>query len=217
MSYIGIIGAQRLDKHNPSLGLIEAYQKALSLHQAGQDMRTVKIKTGWELGVDDLWRYEVADPFHTTEKIEDYIKRHFGESINIRACMHDTQLLVAYPELEHLRLFALYSPQRRWAGYFSSDDYAIMVCLGTARSPFEYQTEGLLLHEVQHLIQEREGFAQGGGSRDPGYLYLAGEVEARNICHRHNLTSEERKRSLRVDTQDVPDEVQIIRLKSPHF
>lgn len=213
MSYIGIIGAKRLDLYTPSLGLIEAYHKAICLHQAGQDMRAIKIETGWEIGVDRLWRYEVADPFHTTEKIEDYIKRHFGEIINIRYCMHDTQLLIAYPELEHLRLFALYSPQRRWAGYFSPDDYAMMVCMGTARSPFEYQTEGILLHEVQHLIQESEGFARGGRGSDSGYRRLAGEVEARNICHRHRLSIEERRRSLRVDTQDVPDEAQIIHFR----
>lgn len=178
-------------------------------------MRAIKVETGWELGVDGLWRYEVADPFHTTEKIEDYLKRHFGEAINIRYCMHDTQLLVAYPELEQLRLFALYSPQRRWAGYFSPDDYAMMVCMGSARSSFEYQTEGILLHEVQHLIQEIEGFARGGRSSERGYLRLAGEVEARNICHHHRLSSEECRRSLRTDTQDVSDEAQIIRLKPP--
>lgn len=215
MSYIGIIGAKRLDEHTPSLRLIEAYHEARRLRQSRLDMRAIKIKTGWELGVDGLWRYEVADPFHTTERIEDYIKRHFGEAINIRYCMHDTQLLVAYPELARLRLFSLYSPQSRWAGYFSPDDYAMMVCMGTTRSPFEYQTEGILLHEVQHLIQEIEGFARGGGGSDPHYLHLAGEVEARNICHRHSLSAEERRRSLRVDTQDVPDEAQIIRLKPP--
>lgn len=212
MSYIGIIGAKRLDQSTPSLTLIEAYHTALHLHQTGQDMRTIKLKTGWELGIDRLWRYELADPFHTTEKIEDYIKRHFGEAINIRYCMHDTRLLVAYPELEQLRLFALYSPQRRWAGYFSPKDYAMMVCMGTARSTFEYQTEGILLHEIQHLIQEIEGFARGGSTIERSiYRRLAGEVEARNVCHRHRLSPEERRRSLRVDTQDVPDEAQIIR------
>lgn len=216
MSYIGIIGAKRLDEHSPSLHLVEAYHKARHLRQTGQDMRTIKLETGWELGVDGLWRYEVLDPFHTTEKIEDYLKRHFGEAINIRYCMHDTQLLVAYPELERLRLFALYNPQRRWAGYFSPEDYGMMVCMGTARSPFEYQTEGILLHEVQHLIQEIEGFARGGSSSDSGYQRLAGEVEARNVCHRHYLSPEERRRSLRTDTQDVPDEAQIIRLGARH-
>lgn len=210
MSYIGIIGAKRLDQHDPSLCLMEEYRKALFMHQAGQDMRTIKIETGWEIGVEGLWKYEVVDPFHTTAWIEDYMKQHFGEAINIRYCMHDTSLLVAYPEFAHLRLFALYSTSKRWVGYFSPVNYGMMICMGTARSPFEYQTEGILLHEVQHLIQEIEGFARGGSSTFSGYLRLAGEVEARNICHRHTLSQEERRYSLRTETQDVPDEAQII-------
>lgn len=211
MSYIGIIGAKRLDQHTPSLNLINKYHKALYLHQAGQHMRTIKIETGWEIGIEGLWRYEMVAPFHTTAWIEDYMKQHFGEAINIRYCMHDTNLLVAYPEFARLRLYALYSPRKRWAGYFSPANYGMMICMGTARSPFEYQTEGILLHEVQHLIQEVEGFARGGNSTFSGYLRLAGEVEARNVCYRHTLTQEERKYSLRTETQDVPDAEQIIR------
>lgn len=212
MSYIGIIGAKRLDQYNPKLGLLEVYHKACELYRLGRGMYSIKTDTGWEMGIDGLWRYEVPDPFHTTEWIEDYMKRHFGEAINIRYCMHDTSLLVAYPEFARLRLFTLYSPIKRWLGYFSPVDYGMLVCMGTVGSPFEHQTEGILLHEVQHLIQEVEGFARGGNSSNYSiYQRLAGEVEARNICYRHALNLEERRSSLRTDTQDVPDKMQIIR------
>ena len=210
MSYIGIKGAERLDKSNSSLCLLEAHAKAVHMLGNGADMHSVKLITGWETGVDGKWRYEVADPFHTTTEIEDHIKKHFGEPINIRHCMHDITLLTAYPAFERLRLFALYSPTRGFAGYFDSRRYGMLVCMGTTSSAFEYQTEGVLLHEVQHLIQEEEDFARGGSSKDRRYHRLAGEVEARNICIRHFLTPEERLKKLYSDTQDVPNEKQFV-------
>ena len=176
----------------------------------GADMHSIKLTTGWETGVDGKWRYEVADPFHTTTEIEDHIKKHFGEPINIRHCMHDIALLTAYPAFERLRLFALYSPTKGFAGYFDPGSYGMLVCMGTASSAFEYQTEGVLLHEVQHLIQEEEDFARGGSSKDRRYHRLAGEVEARNICIRHFLTPEQRRKKLYSDTQDVPDKRQFV-------
>ena len=210
MSYVGIKGAERLDKSNSSLCLLEAHAKAVHMLGNGADMHSIKLITGWETGVDGKWRYEVADPFHTTTEIEDHIKKHFGEPINIRHCMHDITLLTAYPAFERLRLFALYSPTRGFAGYFDPGSYGMLVCMGTASSAFEYQTEGVLLHEVQHLIQEEEDFARGGSSKDRRYHRLAGEVEARNICIRHFLTTEQHREKLYSDTQDVLDKRQFV-------
>lgn len=210
MCYIGIKGAQRLDKNNSSLCLLKAHNKAVHMLVNGIDMHSIKLQTGWETGVDGKWRYEIEDPFHTTTEIEDHIKKHFGESINIRYCMHDIALLTAYPAFERLHLFALYSPTREFAGYFDPKRYGMLVCMGTASSAFELQTEGVLLHEVQHLIQEEEDFARGGSNKDKRYHRLAGEVEARNICIRHFLTPNQRRIRLYSDTQDVPDKKQFV-------
>lgn len=212
MSYIGIIGAGRIDSSNSSYNLVERCDAAKQMNSMRVDMHIIKQQTGWEMGVDLKWRYEVADPFHSTVEIEDYIKRHYGEPINIRFCMHNTMLLTAYPVFDKLRLFARYRPERRTAGYFDPITYGMVICMGTANSPFDLQSEGVLLHEVQHLIQKEEGFAKGGNSSMGlrRYIRLAGEVEARNICHRHLLTSEQRILTLRSETQDIPDKEQII-------
>ena len=93
-----------------------------------------------------------------------------------------------------------------------SEDVTV-ISMGRPSDKFEYQIEGVLLHEIQHLIQNIEGFAQGGNPKAIGmrrYLRLAGEVEARNICLRHFLTDDERRRTLRTETQDIEDKDQII-------
>lgn len=84
-----------LDNSDPSLGLLKAKKQAERMFFDGEEMHQIKIQTGWESGIDGKWRYEIMDPFHTTEKIEDHFKTHFGEPLNIRYCMHDTSLLTA--------------------------------------------------------------------------------------------------------------------------
>lgn len=212
MSFIGRIGAERLDASNSSLGLIENYNRAVIMFRDRVGMLAIKKQTGWETGADGKWRYEIDDPFHNTAEIEEHIKRNFGEAINIHHFMRDNMLLTAYPAFERLLLYAMYSPTKSFAGYFDSSRYAMMVCMGTPNSRFDYQTEGVLLHEVQHLIQEEENFARGGSGNFNYYRRLGGEVEARNICIRHKLSKEERRSTLRSETQDVPDKEQIIKM-----
>ena len=209
MSYIGKIGAARLDPGS-NLGIEQAEQ----MSKEGYDPIVIKVQTGWEMGVDGKWRYELPDPFWETAVIESYVKPRFGEPINIKSVMRDTRLLEAYPELADLALFVMYSPRKGTAGYYSPATNGMVISMGTPSDKFEYQIDGVLLHEIQHLIQPIEGFAVGGNKKAIGmrrYLRLAGEVEARNICLRHFLAEEDRRRTLRTDTQDVPDSKQIVR------
>lgn len=212
MSFIGINGATHIQEQNPDSQILENYKEAKEMYYHRVNAASIKRTTGWEMGVDKLWRYEIDDPFVDTATIEEHVKRHFGEAIDIRLCLRDTMILTAYPEFHQLKLYAMYAPKRRIAGYFNPVNYGMVVSLGTLQSPFEYQIEGVLLHETQHLIQTIEGFAPGGdislGKKK--YHVLAGEVEARNVCYRHRLTPEERRYTLRTETQDVPDNQQII-------
>lgn len=207
--FIGEKGVTRLENTNL---LLCALQSAKQQLRTGATMSYIKIQTGWELGVEGSWKYEYPDPFHPTVVIEDYVKRHHGEPLDIALCMKDTALLKAYPDFAGLRLFASYEPRKGTLGYFSPENYGMVVTIGTPKAPFDQQIEGILLHEVQHLIQEVEGFAKGGDTSrgHSRYLRLAGEVEARNVVIRHGLTDEERRMKLRTETQDVPDKKQII-------
>lgn len=208
MSYIGKVGVSNLDPENRF-----GFNRAEQMVKDGFDPTVIKIQTGWEHGLDGFWRYEIADPFVESAVIEDYVKPRFGEPINIRIILKDALILKAYPQLGNLTLYAMYSPRRGTAGYYNPATRGMVVSMGSPSDIFDYRIEGVLLHEIQHLIQEIEGFAIGGDPKRIGrrrYHCLAGEVEARNICHRHSLTEEERRRVLRTMTQDVPDSKQII-------
>jgi hypothetical protein len=64
--------------------------------------------------------------------------------------------------------------------------------------------KAVLLHELQHAVQNREGFASGTNTRDTNYDRNAGEIEARDVANRAELTAEQRKNTRPdIDRTDV--------------
>lgn len=210
--YIGETGIRKLPDGETFLSALE---RAKVLIKSGVDMRIIKAETGWEPGREGRWKYEYPDSFHSSDVIEDHVKRHFGEPVNIALCMKDMALLTAYPDFKRLRLYASYAARGETLGYFSPENYGMVVTIGKYRAAFDQTIEGVLLHEVQHLIQQIEHFAKGTSPSLCGYakyVRYAGEVESRNVVARHGLSLEERAMKLRTDTQDVPDNRQIVLL-----
>ena len=75
-----------------------------------------------------------------------------------------------------------------------------------------YEYRLVLIHEIQHAIQEMEGFAQGGSTQEltlDEYRRLGGEVESRNAVSRSRMSTEEKRQSLLSETEDVAEESKI--------
>ena len=62
-----------------------------------------------------------------------------------------------------------------------------------------------LMHEVQHAIQEIEGFAKGSGAKGKNYRLSHGEAEARNVQNRLNLGDKFRVKIVK-DNNQVGDD-----------
>ena len=77
-----------------------------------------------------------------------------------------------------------------------------------------FSGEQALAHEIQHAIQDIEGFSSGTNTKNKQYKESAGEVEARNVEKRFNMTPEQRRQSLASETEDVAREDQIFLEKS---
>jgi len=84
-----------------------------------------------------------------------------------------------------------------------SDELMGITMMSKAGSKTEFPKEmpkaamSILLHEIQHSIQKEEGFARGTNKREAGgfknYQNTLGEIEARDVENRMDLTPEERK------------------------
>lgn len=72
-----------------------------------------------------------------------------------------------------------------------------------------FSGEEVLAHEIQHAIQDIEGFAKGGNTRNSQYNNFAGEVESRNVERRMDLSPEERRATLAEETEDISREDQL--------
>jgi len=76
----------------------------------------------------------------------------------------------------------------------------------------------LSLHEIQHNVQNIEGFAPGGRPSSGGklaterYRRKAGEAEARNVETRRDFTAKQRRERPPWSTLDVPEEDLLVRM-----
>ena len=68
-------------------------------------------------------------------------------------------LYKAYPELKQTRVEFVNNPSLGWSGKYSRKDNTIFI---NGSSDFSYRST--LAHEIQHAIQDIEGFAEGGNT-----------------------------------------------------
>ncbi|MCM1128417.1 MAG: hypothetical protein NC211_00700, partial [Alistipes senegalensis] len=218
--FIGEKGAAALDRAEEATARLDNLAVAREMEAAGRKAKLIKLATGWERGADGKWRYEISDAFLRLNLPENG-KRTLGEVL-----VHP-ELFTAYPDLKGF--WVVREPILSPAGAAAFlDGETIFVDDGLSSR----ETADALLHEVQHAIQEREGFARGAApdafdtderglvdtgrkSRryvkpDMAYKAVAGEVEARNAQRRAGMTPEQRMYLLAKETEDVARKDQIV-------
>lgn len=165
-----------------------------------------KWAASFEKGGEELTEAESAE----LESLQDqYVDRVWEEKYELQDFLKHDELYRAYPKLRHMSL--IFRPMSiEDYGYYSPKDGAIVMNSDLIGAP-----ENTLIHEIQHIIQSMEGFARGaspkywndrmeeGFSRKnaageamlPNELYrnTAGEIEARDVAARRNLSAEARR------------------------
>lgn len=276
--FVGKQGAENLDKVEEATIRIDNLQVAREMENANKDAKAIKLATGWERGADGKWRFEIGDA-----KIKDTIsingterKRNESDMLwndgKLSDVINAKELFDAYPQLKNIKINTdnLIGEEGISNGSYSSGIKKIDI----HASDLKY-LNSILNHEIQHAIQDIEGFARGGSissseiglsrmndflekypefsaynkavlamSEDESdmsslnkaieissnldeklmseynkllintigiseYKRLAGEVEARNVQSRMNMTLDERINSLAEETEDVARKDQI--------
>jgi hypothetical protein len=138
------------------------------MEKAGKDALTIKIATGWERGADGKWRYEIPDVTSKKDNFgEDEIRAVVGSDRNHYVTRDFTEVidLSVLPatyreELEYVGEIRVYDDfTEAEKGAYATDGGKVIfyLNLGADETP-----ESILAHEIQHFIQEREGFQPGG-------------------------------------------------------
>ena len=145
---------------------------ATSRLQAGEDAELVRQETGWFKGPDDMWRYEIDDSTaelvasDTWAKMKASVARgESSRSHKLADVLDHPHLFAAYPSLRKARVRL--STDEKGGSY---DPDTMNITLGGKASLDEIR--GTLLHEIQHAIQTKEGFARGGSPAEFRGVYV---------------------------------------------
>lgn len=182
-----------------------ALARARQMAEAGVPREKIWQQEGWFQGPDKKWRFELDDSGSSLAQMPAKPVDHMGQ---LNQTFSHPELFAAYPSMEKIALRssagdgAYYQPRR---GFTMPERISIGVETGNPRSA--------ALHEAQHAVQVREGFAPGGNpAADPSlYNKIAGEVEARAVQARRDLTPEQRRERPPWLDYDVPESQQIVR------
>ena len=163
-SIIGKRGAANLDKRDESGIRADNLATAEDMEKAGKDAKTIRMATGWERGADGKWRYEVKDLVMLPA--EQWIGKRGKKLSDI--VENADELFAAYPELAKVKIKE--GNGKTYGGSYSSgvitlDTYLAKLWMKRLPDSLpranKYMNEALI-HEIQHYIQEEEGFARGG-------------------------------------------------------
>lgn len=138
---------------------LETLQEAQAMQEAGADMESIRKATGWHQFADGKWRFEIDDSRMQLRTDAADIPNYttLGELVDA------PELFEAYPDMADLSVTFHTLEDGQNGGYSRMfDDIELSRDL-------KNRPEALLnslIHEVQHAIQNREGFASGA---NPAY------------------------------------------------
>ena len=157
-----------------------ALAEAEALHSSGASREDIIDKTNWFKGVDGKWRFEVPD--NEASLTEWTRSRHMPASVNFMEQQGKMPTAMGFNDyIEHPTLDRAYWPLNEDAPnvFFKQSknikgSYDGPMDTITISVPYS-DSKSTALHEVQHAIQNREGFARGGSPSDPSLSNIVDE------------------------------------------
>ena len=159
--FVGEKGATEADKAEEVSTRLDNLSVARRMEEA---TKTIKMATGWERGSDGKWRYETSDikpkPF---EEWMDKKNLKLGDIID-----SDSGLFEMYPKLKDFKVTrgkgkstnaAIYTGLGKIEINFSK--FKPYMSIPSNREKIDGILHRVINHEIQHAIQDSEGFAQG--------------------------------------------------------
>jgi hypothetical protein len=164
---LGEKGAEALDKFDEATHRMDNLSVARQMEEAGKTEKEIRLATGWERGKDKKWRYEINDYLQAVSDVYELQGKRKGV-VNEKASLFGSkELNKAYPELENVQVKITISDDAKNNGSYEKlfingkKDSSQITINATDVS----KAQSILLHEMQHAIQEIEGFARGGSPK----------------------------------------------------
>ena len=162
--FVGEKGATEADKAEEVSTRLDNLSVARRMEEAEKDAKAIKMATGWERGTDGKWRYETSDI--KPKPFEEWMNKKnlkLGDIID-----SDSGLFEMYPELKDFKVTrgkgkstnaAIYTGLGKIEINFSK--FKPYMSIPSNREKINSILHRVINHEIQHAIQDSEGFAQG--------------------------------------------------------
>ena len=119
--------------------------KAKAMLEKGEDEVKIWQSTGWYKDKDGAWKFEIDD---NPAKIKNQNADKLGDLLEHK------ELFKAYPELKDIKIKKIIDEKGENLGYYDPNKKEIGIN--------NIGDKSTLMHEIQHAIQDIEGFAKGG-------------------------------------------------------
>lgn len=174
-SLAGERGAAAADKADERTFRMDNLSVAKDMEKNKKNAKVIKAATGWERGADGKWRYEMPDAKikdtmnvgggHIVKRYEDDMLWNGGKLSEV---IDAPELFKAYPQLKDVRI----ETDAIMNDMPSNGEYNSKTNTITIHADELKYMNGILNHEIQHAIQDIEGFAKGGSPK-----LIRGEVK----------------------------------------
>ena len=209
-----IAGENAIGAHKAKLSQAQVMQKA------GKSDDEIWLKTGWYYDKDGKWKFEInpaggefKQDFDKISHIE-YNSEGVGYEIRFNGVLSDylddKELFKAYPQLKEFKIVVGDIGNPQWLAEYNNKNKIFYL---NTNAISKENAKSVLYHEIQHAVQDLEGFASGGNPKTAlsyadetqkqkianykksfagkdldddaiAYKFLHGEVEARNVENR---------------------------------
>lgn len=129
-------------------------ETAKRMRDAGADNEEIRQATGWFRGADGKWRFEIDD---SGVKVKDDLHT-YG---TLKEVIDAPELFAAYPDAENI--FVSFENMNGKSGAYNPEFDSISLNAELKSDPEKLKST--LLHEMQHAIQNHEGFASGANTK----------------------------------------------------
>ena len=160
--YLQIVGEIGASKIEDAEKIMANNFTAKEMESEGKDTKTIRMATGWEKGADGKWRYEIPDMFDEKKiSLKKYTNIKKPTTVLLSEFLpKDSKILQAYPISKATTVtFMPFSMTDEASGSFNPSRNNIIIYKDIYN---DNRIKEILAHELQHLIQIEEGFAQGG-------------------------------------------------------
>lgn len=142
-------------------GNTEVFRRALNMEEQGKSSEEIRRETGWFRSYDNKWRFEIDDStaewhLDTAEPDADRLFKFGERTYRLGDILDHQELYKAYPQLKEVTVYV--NPFTEFGGYVVGRNTDSMSIKSLEDS---LSTKWTIIHEVQHLIQNIEGFARG--------------------------------------------------------